>query len=222
MTAPMRDLPRGGAWSTLPPWDRPPEIEPAVVQARWGLDDLRRLMGEAGFGTGDSVKAPEALVLYGLAAATLPRLIVETGTNKGISAALLALGAPGATVHTFDVEDHGARDLWARYRVADRVVFHHTSSLEVPTGEIEAGSVHLAFFDADHRAPYVFREWEAWRTRIAPGGLVLWHDSWWPEVLGVMRAMAEVDSDLTLLNLPTEQGLAVAQFRRGEAWADGR
>lgn len=37
--------------------------------------------------------------------------------------------------------------------------------------------VDCVFIDADHRYDGLRRDWEAWRGRVAPGGIVALHDS---------------------------------------------
>lgn len=181
------------------------------------LGALVRLLTDGDFG-GESVTHWEGLLLYALVNATRPLVIAETGTHKGISAALLALASPEAMVHTCDVEDHHARVLWERHGLASRIWFHHRPSLSLPRMALAPDSVQFAFFDSLHEAAYIRREWEEWRDYLAPGALVAWHDSRWAPVLGAVLDLSNWDDELELLNLPTECGLALGQYRAESTW----
>ncbi|MAG37237.1 MAG: hypothetical protein CL878_13465 [Dehalococcoidia bacterium] len=174
------------------------------------------------------VEPSGALLLFALVQGLRPQLIVDSGTYRGLSATVFALACPEAHIHTFDPVDHGAREHWERWGVADRITFHQQPSVSPPD---QLRDVHFAFFDAAdhdelidgkpcgvHTGDYALEEWGVWRERLIPGASVGWHDSLPHSSLYAGLEHIQQTNDLDLVKFfPTPNGLALGIFKP-RAW----
>lgn len=104
-------------------------------------------------------------------------ILVETGTHKGLSAALAAKYF--AAVHTWDLRPRDvARTVWTKECVADRVIQHE--------GQVCVGALperfDAAFIDSEHTFEGCRRDFDV----VHVCGLVLFHD-YDPKFTGVIR-----------------------------------
>lgn len=121
------------------------------------------------------------------------RRIAELGTATGWTAAAFVLDDPGRHVVSFDpvVHEHRARYL-ALLPAAAR------ARLELVEATGEAGAARggepfdLVFVDSTHEREMTVAEVEAWRPRLAPGGLLVLHDYENPAYPGVAQAVSDV------------------------------
>lgn len=60
-------------------------------------------------------------------------------------------------------------------RFPERAKFLHMPSLEAAK-QIPDGSLDFVFIDADHTLPGVSSDWDAWKPKVKPGGLLCGHD----------------------------------------------
>lgn len=113
-------------------------------------------------------------------------LVVELGTATGWTAASLAL--QGARVVSFDpvVQEH--RERYLALLPADargRIDLRRAAGADGSTD----GPVDLLFVDSTHERDATIAEFEAWRPRLAPGALVVFHDHGNPAFPGVAAAV---------------------------------
>lgn len=62
----------------------------------------------------------------------------------------------------------------------------------VEASAMDGPGVDLLFIDASHERQATIDEWRAWRPRLAPGGLVVFHDYDHPGFPGVAQAIAHL------------------------------
>jgi len=139
-----------------------------------------------------SVAAPRQLaVLVRLARGR--RRVVELGTATGWTAAALALADPRRTVTTCDPNVQPGRDRYLRLlspATRARIALLRSSGLAAATQDAEP--VDLLFIDASHERQATVDEWRAWRPRLAPGAVVVFHDHDHPDFPGVTQAIADL------------------------------
>lgn len=127
--------------------------------------------------------------LYQLSKKLKPQNILETGTDRGRSAAHLALGNPDAVVVTIDI-DPACKANVDSLKIRN-IVSVAGNSLEYVSG-IPDYSIELLFLDSLHTYEHTIAEWHAFRPKVAPGGLVFFDDihldpgmeRFWSEVEG--------------------------------------
>lgn len=124
------------ARACLLPCSPPADLEAALAAFYAAYQDspVRAVTGGA--------RLNKLLWLFALARGMAPEVVVESGTFRGTSAWAMAQGAPGAVIHTFDIEDAG---IAAR---APNVRYHRGDWAGADLGPLQAERT-LAFFD-DH------------------------------------------------------------------------
>lgn len=118
------------------------------------------------------------------------RRVVELGTATGWTAAALALADPARVVVSCDPIVQPGRDRYLRLLGSSalaRIELLGASGVEAATRDVH--KVDLLFIDASHERQATIDEWLAWRPRLAPGGLVIFHDYDHPEFPGVAQAI---------------------------------
>lgn len=145
-----------------------------------------------GVGT-SATSEEESRALARAALACPPGWAVELGCWQGRTAAVLGSAAAArkdlriATVDPFvlyqDVtggatpaDPESVRSRLRDAGLADWVEVRQGSSIEVARAWDPARPVSLLFVDADHHEDAVRADWEAWRSHLAPGAIVAWHD----------------------------------------------
>jgi predicted O-methyltransferase YrrM len=127
------------------------------------------------------------------------RSAVEVGTGPGWSALALALANPQRRIVSFDVEQRPA-ELYARIlprRVRDRVKFVLASGAD---GAAQDGAfTDFLFIDSSHELEETVATFEAWRPKLLPGAVVVFHDYGNPQYPGVQQAVAQLglEGDVT-------------------------
>lgn len=189
----------------------------AWPRPRWRLSAPHPVMAEA---VGRWVDAPSDIhdhlgLMFAEAVASRPRLIVELGTRGGVStrALLGAAEVSDATVLSVDIEDCSGIDIAERFRSrwrfarADDVAF---AGAPFETFCAEHGlppRADVILVDTSHRYEHTRDEIAAWVPRLAPRGVMLFHDTnmgdgWfrrldgvvdrgWDNQRGVIRAIEE-------------------------------
>jgi predicted O-methyltransferase YrrM len=122
------------------------------------------------------------------------RSVVEVGTGPGWSAFALALVHPQRQVVSFDVEDRRA-DVYARLvgrAVRDRVAFVLAAGSDATP---HADAVDFLFIDSSHELEETVDTFQAWRPKLVPGALVVFHDYGNPQYPGVEQAVTQLGLD---------------------------
>jgi hypothetical protein len=122
------------------------------------------------------------------------RTVVEVGTGPGWSALALALADPQRRVISFDLESRRA-ETYARLvarSVRERVTFILTAGAE---GTRQAESVDFLFIDSSHELDETVETFEAWRPKLVPGAVVVFHDYGDPHYPGVKQAVSQLGLD---------------------------
>jgi len=117
--------------------------------------------------------------------AARPRLILELGTRGGVStrALLAAAQVTGAQVLSVDIEDCSQIDMPARF--LDRWTFVRADDLEFAGAPFERACAdrglpplaEVIFVDTSHRLEHTRAEIAAWTRRLAPRGVMMFHDT---------------------------------------------
>ncbi len=119
-----------------------------------------------------------------LLAAELPaETMVELGTWHGAGAYALATGCPVGRVWAVDID---LSQIWKEAMVPN-ISFVQGESLLPDAEQLGIGKVDLLFVDTEHNGLRPQAEYEAWRPRMAAGGVVLFDDirlngsmsAWW-------------------------------------------
>ena len=129
-----------------------------------------------------------------LALAEGSRTVVEVGTGPGWSALALAVADSQRRVISFDLEPRRA-ETYARLvapSVRERVTFVLTAGAE---GTRQAEAVDFLFIDSSHELDETVATFEAWRPKLAPGAVVVFHDYGDPQYPGVKQAVTQLGLD---------------------------
>jgi predicted O-methyltransferase YrrM len=118
------------------------------------------------------------------------RRVVELGTATGWTAAALALADPARVVVSCDPVAQPGRDRYLRLLGAStRARIALVGASGVAASALDAEEIDMLFIDASHEQQATIDEWRAWRPRLAPGGLVVFHDYDHPGFPGVAQAI---------------------------------
>jgi hypothetical protein len=190
-------------WATraLPPRVAAFQIR-ALLRAWWKRD-------AAGFL--GSLRAPSLAMLLRLAADR--QNVVELGTATAWTACSLVLSNPTRRVTTFDRVAHEHRDAYIGMLGADaRDRLRLVQSAGADGVQHVSEPVDLLFVDCGHEREMVLSEVEAWRSRLAPGALMVFDDYGHPLFPGVAEAIAElnlsgrVEAGCFIVELAARQG----------------
>jgi predicted O-methyltransferase YrrM len=157
-------------------WTREPDLDFEHLHEFEFLEDLndRRLR--------------DAEVIGSACANGEPKVLLEIGTSRGHTTALMARNAPQATVHTVNIPPEevsaggtfvtsapGREEIGSFYRELGlgnvRQILANTARWSPDFGPID-----VAFIDGCHDADFVFHDTAMALDRCRPGSLILWHD----------------------------------------------
>ena len=190
-----------------------------------GFEDLAFLFSSNQLSHGiASLQLDEAALLYRLARHVSPgAAVAEIGRFKGGSTLLLAGALPeGAELWSYDLHvalraDLSGPDLdrelgaaLERFGLSDRV---HLLVADSRVAEPPPRACELVFVDGDHTYEGARADYERWRTLVAPGGHLLFHDAvdtggYGNHYPGVVRLMSEVTADRELERQPDAGSIA--------------
>mgnify|MGYP006292748879 CR=1 FL=1 len=178
-----------------------------------------------------AISADVGRMLMLLTSMTRGRLAVEVGTLGGYSGIWLARGLkPGGKLITIEVDEKHADFAQQQFEtagVADRVELRRGRAedvLDQLAKELPAGSVDVAFLDADKEAYPGY--WEQLRPMIAAGGLLLADNllgggSWWideepgrnasRDAADAVNRMLAADDEFTAVTVPIREGVLIAR-----------
>jgi predicted O-methyltransferase YrrM len=155
--------------------------------------------------------------LYALVRTIKPKVAVETGTFRGLSACYIAKALRDngrGKLITCEVDPKCrdmARDLVGKTRLAEYVDCRLESSLDLAVSE----SINLLFFDSlpDIR----IQELDRFLPQMAPHGVIILHDVNSGFHGNLRRDILKQDKErrLSVVMLPTPRGLAICQKREG-------
>lgn len=174
-------------WHRLPGSDFVPPIyatltddEWRVLEAWYAATSREKLIGECA--------VPLISLLQGIVMGSIVRRIVQLGTYAGYSALLLGfclrkMNAPRA-LFALDIEEslcRYARSWIERAELESFVRIEHGSSLDAGSPGLArdylGGAPELVFIDASHEYGSTRAELALWYPELAPGGLVVLHDT---------------------------------------------
>jgi spermidine synthase len=139
-----------------------------------------------------SAAAPHQLALL-IRMARGRRRVVELGTATGWTAAALALADPTRTVVSCDPHIQPGRNRYLRLlRSSTRARIELVHATGVEAAAMDDHEVGLLFIDSSHERQATIDEWHAWRPRLAPDAIVVFHDCDHPEFPGIARAIEEL------------------------------
>jgi predicted O-methyltransferase YrrM len=170
-------------------------------------------------------------VLYGLARAVRPQVIVEIGSARGKSTCALALAcAQNACGKVYSIDPHDS-NAWAegegtfeflRARVRDYGLepwCHIVRSTSRTVAQDWFGSIDFLFIDGDHTYEGVRTDFELFQPWLSENAIVLFHDSRWEyqkddpyyrSDIGVPLFLEELKLDgYHSVTLPIPQGLTI-------------
>ena len=142
------------------------------------------------YGNGSAIEIETGIFLYGLVRRYKPRLVLETGTHWGFSAAWIALALqdngkdyPDFAGHliTIDADGYNGRpkDLWKKLQLSN--ITHVIGNSEDPR-TLEQLTLHSCidaiWFDADHSAGAIWREYKTYHPYLNKDqALIGFHDT---------------------------------------------
>lgn len=121
------------------------------------------------------------------------RQVAELGSACGWTTISVALAESGSSVTSFDPVVHAHRDAYLSLvgpDVRERIAFVPSSGADGATSTAE--SVDLLFVDSTHEREATIAEFEAWRSLLAPGAAVAFHDYGHPDFPGVEQAVTQL------------------------------
>lgn len=121
----------------------------------------------------DSTSREEKLILMQEIINRKPKVIVETGTHRGLTTCYLALAAKevGAVVHTYDPFDWEAQRNFDKF--PDLPIVYH----QQPGKACDLPSVDFFFCDGFHEKFHVVEELDVMLPKLTDGAIVYFHDT---------------------------------------------
>lgn len=126
--------------------------------------------------------------LYHLSKAMQPQVIVELGTYAGHSSAHLALGCPAARVYTVDPTPVQV-ELDKVLKMCPNLKWIAERSEHV--GREFKRTIDLLFMDSSHSAEQCRLEYQLFRPKMTPGGIIVVDDLWYGTVSEFWREVPE-------------------------------
>lgn len=156
---------------------------------------------------------------YGLVRLTLPKRILETGTNIGVSTSYMALAMEHNGFGHIDTIEHDGTVANRANLKFEKLGFNEI--IKVYHTKIESfhvnGQYDMLWLDSELAIRYgeLLRFW----PNISPGGIICIHDLWcleFDEFKGVPQTMKTMirNGDLRAITFQTDHGVTVFQKRR--------
>lgn len=194
-----------------------------------GFEDLAFLFSSNQLNHGiASLQLDEAALLYRVARDAGPGTLAEIGRFRGGSTLITAVAMhPEAELWSYDLQvalrpdlpgdllDRELLEALRRYGLESRVhlVVGDSRSVDLPPGPLVS-----LFVDGDHSYEGARADYERWRTLVAPGGQLLFHDAvdrggYGTQYPGVRRLVGEIERDDAEFERRPGAG-SIAQFVR--------
>lgn len=134
-----------------------------------------------------AINQKDQVVLSVLIQKFKPKVIIETGTNRGLSAAVMALaGGEDVEIHTFDIpNDAASRDrgtdpdtfgiIFKGTPLEKRITATAKSTFEIQEEKLPRAD--LWFIDSSHYEGTVAHETGLALRNMKDSGLIVWHDA---------------------------------------------
>lgn len=121
----------------------------------------------------DSTSREEKLILMQEILNRKPKVIVETGTHRGLTTCYLGLAAKevGAHIHTYDPYDWGAYGNFAKF--LDLPITYYKE----PGKSCAVETVDFFFCDGFHEKEHVVQELDTILPKLSEGAVVYFHDT---------------------------------------------
>jgi len=121
----------------------------------------------------DSTSREEKLILMQEILDRKPKVIVETGTHRGLTTCYLGLAAKevGAVIHTYDPFDWGAYGNFAKF--LDLPITYH----QQPGKSCDLQQVDFFFCDGFHEKFHVIEELDTMLPKMSDNSIIYFHDT---------------------------------------------
>lgn len=148
----------------------------------------------------DSAEIGEQMLLYGIIRSLKPKIVVETGTNRGKTALMMAQALKDngfGTVYTCDPIDWGQQKTFDAFPELRKHIFF----LPTKGTDFRKDDIDLLFIDGFHEKEYPRDEFLHHKKSLTKNAIVIFHDSWiTPDNL---KHMADVDGAVKELGIKT-------------------
>ncbi len=126
--------------------------------------------------TDDSASEGEQFILYGLIRSLKPKVVVETGTHKGLSTLWMAQALHDngkGVIHTTDPREWGARGNFRKFpELENRICLHVERGDQMQIDE----RIDFIFLDGLHEKEEVLSELETLNPQMNPECVIVFHD----------------------------------------------
>lgn len=121
----------------------------------------------------DSTSREEKLILMQEILDRKPKVIVETGTHRGLTTCYLGLAAKevGAVIHTYDPYDWGAYGNFGKF--LDLPITYH----QQPGKSCDLPQVDFFFCDGFHEKFHVVEELDTMLPKLSSNAVIYFHDT---------------------------------------------
>lgn len=155
----------------------------------------------------DSSSKTEQLFLYALIRAIKPKVVVEIGTHRGLTALYMAaaLHENGEGIlHTTDPFEYGQEEHIGKHPELKRQIMIHKKRGK----DLDVSDVDFLFVDGFHEKEHVLAEMAHFMPRLSKKAVVIFHDCWGDnEMVGVNEAIEKLG--LRTAFIPTDNAMRI-------------
>lgn len=150
----------------------------------------------------DSAHEGQKLIMYSFIRSMMPRVVVEVGTHRGVTALYLAHALydnKKGHLITCDPTDYGQEETFDKFPELRKYITFKKEKGK----DLDVRSIDFLFIDGFHEKPFVLAEIEALFPRLTKESVVFFHDAGGDnEMVGVNEAIKE--AGIKTILLPTE------------------
>lgn len=163
--------------------------------------------------TDDSTSREEKMILHDEIKKLNPKVIVESGTHRGLTTLYMLCAVADGHLHTADPYEWGARGNFRKFPELEQKVTYYQMPASQMIEHLEE-KVDFAFIDGFHEKIEVLKEMEKLLPKLADGAVVYFHDTNGSnDYCDVVGAIAELG--LTVDYLKTSNGMAKYVHNKG-------